>query len=78
MRGAAAAGVLPLVVLPVLCQAAPARAAEETTRTVTVDAAAWSWRSIAPAPVTEPSNVPAGDLAISYDGRPDAVVFPLG
>lgn len=74
MRGRTAAGALGLAALPVVCCAAPALAATDAPRAVTVDTAAWSWRTIVPAgaPATEPSNVPAGDLAISYDGRPDA------
>lgn len=65
-------GVALLVSAPVLLAAAPAHAAED--RELVVDAAAWSWRRVVPAgqPVEEPSNVPAGDLAVAYDGRPDA------
>lgn len=62
-----------LVALPVLLSAQPALAAEQDI-VLAVDASAWSWRRIIPAgqPVGEPSNVPAGDLAVAFDGRPDA------
>jgi hypothetical protein len=49
-------------------------ATEEQQQVLAVDASAWSWRTVVPAglPATEPSNVPQGDLAVQYDGRPDA------
>lgn len=67
---ALAAGLVPV---PLLLTAAPALAAEEQ-RPLAVDSAAWSWRRVVPAgqPAGEPSNVPAGDLAVAFDGRPDA------
>ncbi len=66
--------VLPVVTLPAVAYAGPTDASGETARTLTVDAAAWSWRRIVPPgqPVGEPSNVPAGGLAVQFDGRPDA------
>ncbi len=68
----AALVALPAFALPLL---APASAsAQPRDVELFVDQAAWSWRPIVPAaaPEQEPSNVPTGDLAVSYDGRPDA------
>jgi hypothetical protein len=47
---------------------APAHAATDVE--LVVDASAWSWRRLAPAPVPEPSNVPPGSLAVAFDGQP--------
>ena len=73
MRRALACGVLLGASAPVLL-AVPAALAAEQQRSVGVDASAWSWRRVVPAgqPVGEPSNVPAGGLAVQFDGRPDA------
>lgn len=71
MRRLTSAGLIGLTAAGVLLPALPALAADAT---LTVDASAWSWRRLAPAglPAAEPSNVPAGDLSVAFDGRPDA------
>ena len=73
MRRATSCGVLLLTVAPVLFST-PAAQASEDQRALAVDASAWSWRRVVPAgqPLGEPSNVPAGDLAVQFDGQPGA------
>jgi hypothetical protein len=63
-----------LAAAPVLLVATPAGAAPALAeRELLVDSSAWSWRQSVPQgqPVSEPSNVPAGDLAVAFDGRQD-------
>ena len=59
------AGVLAAALLP-LVLTTPAHAA---TTDLLVDSSAWTWRTLTG---LEPSNVPAGDLAVQYDGQPGA------
>ena len=59
-----------LALLPLVLSASPALAAA-TSSTVEVDKAAWSWRKTVPVPglpVSEPSQVPPGGLAVAADG----------
>lgn len=59
-----------LVAAPVLLCGSPALASSEVE--LVVDASAWSWRRIAPAPLAaaQPSGVPTGALAVAFDGQP--------
>lgn len=59
-----------LVAGPVLLCGSPAVAGTEVE--LVVDASAWSWRRVIPAPLplSEPSGVPTGALAVAFDGRP--------
>jgi hypothetical protein len=61
------------VLLPLALCAAPAEAAQVDAVSLVVDRSAWTWRHPVPAPglpVEEPSQVPAGDLAVASDGDP--------
>lgn len=69
-RGALRVALAGALGVPVLLGAAPAHAATDVE--LVADASAWSWRRLAPAPlpVSEPSDVPAGALAVAFDGQP--------
>lgn len=61
------AGIVLATLVLLALHVAPAHAATTTTDLL-VDSSAWSWRTVTG---LEPSNVPAGDLAVQYDGQAD-------
>ena len=70
MRKVAMWSGLLLASAPALLGAPVAHADPEVQISLPVEAAGWSWRPTLLA--GEPSQVPEGDLAVQFDGRPDA------